>query len=226
MNKKNVFYPLLVLLAGILAEYSGLDLFLAQLFYDTSIESWPYKSHWLTSKVLHTGGRNFVVSIAGLILAVFILSFFIKRLSRYRKSAAYLLIASLSGPSLVAVGKHYTHIYSPWHLSLFGGVQPYIRIFDMVPEGAKVGHAFPAGHSSGGFAFFSLYFLALKYQPSLRYYGLCFALLLGFTFGITQQVRGAHFLSHDFFSLAVCWYSALMMYFIFFEISSTKGVSA
>lgn len=218
MNKKNVFYPLLVILSGVIAEYSGLDLLLAQLFYDVSINSWPCKSHWLTSDVLHTGGRNFVVTIAGFILAVFILSFFIKRLSRYRKAAAYLLIASLTGPALVAIGKHYTHIYSPWHLVIFGGAQPYIRIFDMVPSGAKVGHAFPAGHSSGGFAFFSLYFLALRYQASLRYYGLYFALVLGFTFGITQQVRGAHFLSHDLFSLVVCWYSSLMMYFIFFKI--------
>jgi len=46
---------------------------LAQPFYDASINSWPYKSHWLTSDVLHTGGRNFVVTIAGLILVVFVL---------------------------------------------------------------------------------------------------------------------------------------------------------
>ena len=216
MNRARFLYPLPVLMAGILSEYTNLDLFLERRFYDASRNLWPYKSYWLTSDLLHTEGKDFVVAIAGMILVVFILSFFIKGLFRYRKSSAYLLIASLSGPFLVALGKHYTHIYTPWDLSIFGGTQPYIRIFDMVPVGAKVGHAFPAGHSSGGFAFFSLYFLALEYKPALRYYGLCFALLIGFTFGITQQVRGAHFLSHDFFSLVVCWYSAFMTYLIFY----------
>lgn len=29
--------------------------------------------------------------------------------------------------------------------------------------------------------------------------------MLGLTFGITQQLRGAHFLSHDLWSAALCW---------------------
>ena len=218
LYKAHFILPLFLLPAGILLEYSGLDLLLIQPFFDASTGKWPYKSHWLASGILHTGGKNFVVAIAVGIFLVFVLSFFVECLKPYRKGAAYLLTASLAGPAIVSICKHMTHIYTPWDLAVFGGMHPYIRIFDAVPEGAKAGMAFPAGHSSGGFAFFSLYFLALAYKPSLRYAGLCFALALGFAFGIAQQIRGAHFLSHDLFSLVICWYAALMVYQIFFKL--------
>lgn len=215
LKKSHFLFPLLLIPVGIWLEYSGLDVRLARLFFDAATGKWPYKSHWLASDILHTGGKNFVVGIAVLIFLVFVLSFFMERLKPWRKGAAYLLAASLAGPAIVAVCKHMTHIYSPWYLDIFGGARPYIRLFDAAPEGAKIGNAFPAGHSSGGFAFFSLYFLALAYKPSLRYVGLAVGLCLGMAFGAAQQVRGAHFLSHDLFSLVICWYAALFMYFIF-----------
>lgn len=209
--------PLLLIPAGIWLEYSGMDVRLARLFFDASTGKWPYKSHWLASDILHTGGKNFVVGIAVLVFLVFVLSFFMERLKPWRKGAAYLLAASLAGPAVVAVCKHTTHIYSPWYLDIFGGTRPYIRLFDAVPEGAKIGNAFPAGHSSGGFAFFSLYFLALAYKPSFRYAGLGVGLCLGLVFGAAQQVRGAHFMSHDLFTLTLCWYVSLSMSLLFFN---------
>jgi membrane-associated PAP2 superfamily phosphatase len=218
LYKVHFIFPLLLLSAGIASEYSGLDLFLIRPFFDASTGQWPYKSHWLASDILHTGGQNAVVALAVGISVVFVLSFFVDYLKPFRKGAAYLLAASLAGPALVSICKHMTHIYTPWDLAIFGGKHPYIRIFDAVPAGVKIGKAFPSGHSSGGFAFFSLYFLALAYKPSLRYAGLCFALALGFTFGIAQQVRGAHFFSHDLFSLVICWYAALALYLIFFKL--------
>lgn len=216
-----IIVPFFILIAAVAFEYLGLDLLLIKPFYDTSLKIWPYNSHWLTSDVLHSGGRDFVEVIGVVILLVFILSSFIKRLKPYQKGAGYLLLASLLGPALVAVAKNVTHIYCPWDLQIFGGNQPYIRFFDPVPAGAVIGHAFPAGHSSGGFAFFSLYFLAKEYNPQLRFYGLLSALLTGFTFGFAQQMRGAHFFSHDLFSLVICWYAALITYIFYFRKEQT-----
>ena len=224
MKKSYVIWPLVILLVGVISEYSGLDVFLAGRFYDATNNTWPYKSWWLTSTVLHKGGRDLVVTIGVVVFLVLIISFFVKKLSRYRKGVAYLLVASLAGPLLVSIGKNCTHIYTPWALGMFGGTHPYIRLFDPVPAGAAVGHAFPAGHSSGGFALFSLFFLALEYRPSIKYIGLAVPLVLGFTFGIAQQARGAHFLSHDLFSLAICWYAALVTYFFFFKKDSVSDL--
>ena len=204
--------PLFVLVLAIFIEYAGIDLILIQPFYDFSANMWPYKSYWFTQKVLHDGGRNLVIFIDIIFFLLLMCSLFYNKLKPYRRGFVYLLITGLLGPSLAALGKHTTHIYSPYDLTLFGGTEPYIRIFDSVPEGAKIGKAFPAGHSSGAFAFLSLYFFALKYRPLLRYHGLFFALILGSIFGVTQQIRGAHFLSHDLFSLVICWYNALITY--------------
>jgi len=35
-------------------------------------------------------------------------------------------------------------------------------------------------------------------------------------FGIGQELRGAHFLSHDLWSLAIAWTSASLLYYGFF----------
>ena len=37
----------------------------------------------------------------------------------------------------------------------------------------------------------------------------------GLVFGSGQQLRGAHFLSHDLWSLAVCWFLALGLFCLF-----------
>jgi len=46
--------------------------------------------------------------------------------------------------------------------------------------------------------------------------GLVFGLLLGVVFGMAQELRGAHFLSHDLWSLAVAWTCASLLYYGFF----------
>ena len=38
------------------------------------------------------------------------------------------------------------------------------------------------------------------------------ALVIGLVFGIAQQLRGAHFLSHDLWALMVCWLVALSLH--------------
>jgi len=145
-----------------------------------------------------------------------VLSFIVKRLRRCRKGAAYLLVGTLISPAIVAVIKGCTHIYMPSTLEIFGGDKPHIRLFDAVPPGLPVGHAFPGAHSSSGFAFLSLYFLLSFYNPKYRQYGLAFGLGLGALFSITQELRGEHFLSHDLFSLVICWYAAWAVFNLMF----------
>lgn len=152
----------------------------------------------------------------GLLLFV-ALSFLIRKLQPYRKGAGYLLLCILLGTGIVSLLKSTTHIYTPWDLVLFGGDKPYIRLFDAVPTGLPVGHAFPGGYSSGGFAFVCLSFLWSVYRPMYRHFGLAFGLGLGALFAITQELRGAHFLSHDLFSHVICWYVSWALYCIMFR---------
>ncbi|RYE95440.1 MAG: hypothetical protein EOO41_05650, partial [Methanobacteriota archaeon] len=73
---------------------------------------------------------------------------------------------------------------------------------------------FPAGHASAGYAWVALYFCALALRPAWRMPALWMGIAAGLLFGIAQQLRGAHFLSHDLWSLAVCWGTALALYWV------------
>ena len=44
---------------------------------------------------------------------------------------------------------------------------------------------------------------------------------LGLLFGIGQQLRGAHFLSHDLWSLAICWTVSLVIFRLFWPAEAT-----
>jgi len=76
------------------------------------------------------------------------------------------------------------------------------------------GVCFPAGHSSAGFAWVSLYFFALLVHPAWRWRGLAVGLVAGGVFGLAQPLRGAPFLSHDLWTLATCWAISLGLYLL------------
>lgn len=205
---KQALLPVLALLLAVILEYSGLDRSFVSLFYDAETQQWLFKQHWFLEDIMHVAGKNLAVAIAVVILLAWLASFVLSFLRPYRRQLLFLLLASLSGPAIVSILKTVTHISTPWGLEIFGGSKPYIRIFDALPEGMPLGRAFPGGHSSGGFAFFSFYFLALYCYPHYRWQALSVPLLIGGSFALTQWLRGAHFPSHDLFSLAICWCAA------------------
>ncbi len=202
--------PLLAMGLAILSQYSGLDLWLAQLFYDQQQHLWPYQEHWLMQTVIHRGGRDLVaVFILGTLL-VFGLSFVVKSWRHLRAAAGYILLVSLTSLVIISEFKSHTHIYSPWDLTQFGGHYPHIRLFDHVAQNIPVGQAFPAGHAGGGYILLSVYFVVREYTHRYRYVFLAVAAVIGMTFGIAQQIRGAHMLSHDLTTIAICWITCLV----------------
>lgn len=200
---------LLIFTLAVMAEYSGFDLWLARQFYDAQQQTWPYRNGYLTKTILHDYAQHAIRLIAMLVIALVAASWKIETLRRYRRELVYLLLVLASGPLLVGLLKSVTHIQIPWRLAEFSGSMPYIRLFDPVAPGIPVGHAFPGGHSSGGFALFGLYFLCERVAPRYRYLGLMTPLTIGSLFAVNQEIRGAHFLSHDLVSMAICWAMAV-----------------
>lgn len=205
-----------VAIAGL--EFTSLDFQISENFYNTKLHEWPYKEDWLIETVIHKKGQAFSKIMGGVVLSFLLFS---QRknssLYRYRKSLLFLFIASITGPIITAILKSNTTIYCPWDLKLFGGEKPYIRLFDNVPGEHAIGHCFPSGHAGGGFTFISLYFFLMVVNPKYKILGLFGGLLLGTVYGIAQQMRGAHFLSHDIYALMVCWFSSLTWFLIFFR---------
>ncbi|MEY4564968.1 MAG: hypothetical protein RLZZ618_4245 [Pseudomonadota bacterium] len=114
------------------------------------------------------------------------------------------LLASLA----VAALKSISTSSSPWDLQAFGGVAQHVSHWRWGVLDGGSGHCFPAGHASTGFAFIGGFFV-FRGSPQVSRRWLACALIAGLLFGLGQQVRGAHFMSHTLWSgwgcFSVAW---------------------
>ncbi|QYJ83146.1 phosphatase PAP2 family protein [Shewanella aegiceratis] len=206
------------LLAVSLIELFHLDIALGQWLFrlEGGVDGWPLRNAWVTENLIHVGGRNLVILLGVTVLTLLGLSYKKPALASYRRGLVFLFMSVLSSVLLVRLGKSFVHLDCPWHLKIFGGRADYFSLFSGQFDANSPGQCFPAGHSSGGYAWVALYFFALAYAPRYRWFGLGFGLLLGLTFGIAQQLRGAHFISHDVWTLTISWFSALTWYYALF----------
>ena len=192
------------MVATLIIHRFQLDLTLAQWIYALEGHEWALREHWLFSEVLHQRGRQFSIALLLLCLILLLASGIRPRLRPYRRVLAYLVISPLIASGVILLGKRSLGVECPWSLQPFGGDLPYTPLLQQLFNLGS-GGCFPAGHASAGYAWLALYFAAAASKPQWRYAALALALGLGLLFGTTQQLRGAHFLSHDIWSLALCW---------------------
>lgn len=191
------------------------DFWLADHLYAWEGGRWSLKKAFLTENVIHVAGRNLSAIVWLGVLGCYAVARYRDGWSHLRRPLVYLLLATLTGSLLVAWVKSWSNVDCPWDLLRYGGERPYVEFFSLRPVGLSRGKCFPAGHASGGYAWLALYFFLFAVRPSLRWWGLAVGLALGLTFGISQQLRGAHFLSHDLWAATICWTAsaALSLFF-------------
>lgn len=181
----------------------GGDLWLADHLYALQGDHWALQSHWLTSTVLHEGGRRLSVLLGLLVLGLWIISLGNSGWQRWRRPLGTLLLSVLASTVLVSVLKFYSPLHCPWDLQRYGGT-----LADSAHwpgTGLASGRCFPSGHASAGYAWLALYFFFAAVKPAWRWPGLVAGLAAGAVFGLAQQLRGAHFLSHDLIAALLCW---------------------
>jgi membrane-associated PAP2 superfamily phosphatase len=210
--------PLLFfILLALLFELSDLDLAISDRFYDFQTGKWPARDSWWAEQLIHRGGRKLILLVAIGALAAWGISFLQEKLRPWRRAALYLALAIGLGTGLVALGKATINRHCPWDYDRYGGPVPYSRLFGPSPPGCKEGNCFPAGHASGGFSLMSGYFIFYSHNRRRALGGLLLGLWLGALFGFAQVARGAHFVSHNLWTAAVCWFSGLMLYTALFR---------
>lgn len=208
---------LLFIVAVVVFETTTLDVSLANHFYDFASQQWPYKDSWWASQLIHEYGRRLIVLLFLINVGVLTLAYLRPRLKEYRRPAAYMALVLIFAPLIVSMGKKISNTDCPWELDIYGGDRPYILLFEDRPNHLPATQCFPGGHSSGGFALLGLYFLFLKRNTRLAKLGLAIGLGMGGIFAFGQEVRGAHFISHDTWSAALCWFIALGIYTAIFK---------
>jgi membrane-associated PAP2 superfamily phosphatase len=208
-------WPVLLLFTGTACVFaiSQLDVVIAQaLFFDPLAHGWIGADSWLVNEFIHTGG-GWAVRVVGLAaVAVWISSFVSAPMRAWRRPAGYFASAVLLTVGVVGLLKTVTNVDCPWDLSAFGGRLPYVDLFSSRPDGLPRARCFPAAHAGSGYALTALYFLARERSRLLSRVGLGIGLLLGLAFGVAQQSRGAHFLSHDLWSAFFGWMIPLTLY--------------
>lgn len=190
-----------------------LDYQLSFFLFDLSGGAWSLKDHFFTETLIHVYGKYLSIVFYLAIIVVLLLSYKNEKIKSYKKGLIYLVISTLLATLLISFLKSITRIDCPWSMSGLGGEQEYehwIVLLFKVHDGGK---CFPAGHASAAYAFFSLYFFARFYF--LKYASLVFLVVLtaGIIFGFSQQLRGAHFLSHDVTTAFLCWLINLTFYY-------------
>ena len=225
--QNHLIVPLIVffLLAG-LFEQSQIDLIIADWLYQSEGGHWALRHNFLFSNILHQDAAQLVKTLALLVFGLAAVSHRVAWLKPYRQALWYLALAMPVSALLVSVGKSLTHVDCPWDLLRYGGEQSYLKLFELRIESQSSGRCFPAGHASGGYTLMALYFFFLQIKPGWRFYGLGIGLACGLLFGVTQQLRGAHFLSHDLWTLAICWFNSLVWYQIMLKNKGFTGLNA
>ena len=208
--------PVLLLATGaMLMAASGWDQALADRLYAAQGQGWPLRSAFATERLIHIGGRD-LSTVAWLgVLAAWLVARTRGVLSAWRTPLAILLASTLLATAVVAWIKSWSNMDCPWDLARYGGVREFVGLLSLRPVGMPRAACFPAGHASAGYAWMALYFFLLATRPGWRWVGLSAGLLLGLLFGGAQQLRGAHFLSHDLWTAAICWTCALGGYLVF-----------
>jgi membrane-associated PAP2 superfamily phosphatase len=197
-----VVVSLTVLAVIVVWDACGLDLVSARLF--GSGRGFPLRDHWLLTHVLHDGGRHLAWLLAlALCLAVWWPLGVLRRIDRSQR--LQLAITALIASATVAALKAGSGTSCPWDLQPFGGVAQHLSHWQgWVEADGGSGHCFPAGHASSGFAFVGGWF-AFRAQPRVARVWLAASLVGGLLFGLAQQARGAHFMSHTLWTAWICW---------------------
>jgi membrane-associated PAP2 superfamily phosphatase len=192
---------------------TDLDLTIAKsLFFDVVQGQWLGAHSWWIGAFLHTGGRWAIRVIVACACVLWIATYCNEGARALRRPAGYFIVASVLGIAIVGLLKTITNVDCPWDLTPFGGHFPVVSLFADRPDALRAGRCFPAAHASSGYALVALYFVFRERSRVLARIGLGVGVVCGVVFGLAQQARGAHFMSHDLWSAYLVWVIAASIY--------------
>lgn len=201
---------LLLLAVLLLWEASGADLWGADLLY----QRWgfPGRDSWWLETVLHRWVKYAVLVLFAALLGLWL--WLLRpggdRLWRWR--LGYLLLAAALASALVPLLKAATGLHCPADLQRYGGAELFRPLWSLLPQDARPGRCWPGGHASTGFVWLAGYFALWDRWPRTARKVLGAALALGALLSWGRMVQGAHFLSHNLWTLWIDWSLALLLY--------------
>jgi membrane-associated PAP2 superfamily phosphatase len=188
-------------------ESSDLDREISRRFFDVERQEFVLAHRGLVEAVFHRGARALSLLAALVVASLCVVSWRApgSRWARYRVELTFMSVALFAAPLVVGLLKHVSTHACPWNIVEFGGKEAYRHLLTPRPAQFNEAGCIPAAHPVSGFAWFALA-IVLRARDARRawlFWGA--ALLVGLTLGVVQILRGAHFLSHALWSVAVVW---------------------
>ncbi len=190
-----------------------LDSRFSAFFYDATQAGFYLRKNWLTHDVIHRFG---LYPLGLLVLGFAWLLSKPKLCIRLRLQASLIglaLLSILANAAIINLLKRSANTACSWDLQTFGGAYPDSGWFAPLTNGLTPGHCWPGAFSLGGFGGIGLYFVLYELgKPRYANTSLLLSLSYGTILGLTQVARGAHALSHQFWTALICWYVSLLLY--------------
>lgn len=217
--RRHLGAPLLLfaLLAPLLATTMA-DVAIAHtFFFDEARTQWIGANSWWTNELIHQGGSWLIRGLVASAMVLWVSTWWRAEWRELRKPALYFIVSVALSVGLVGLLKTLTNVDCPRDLAEFGGSFPFIHLFAQRPDALRHARCFPAAHASSGYALVALYFALRERSRWASRFGLATGLGMGLIFGLAQQARGAHFVSHDVWSALLVWTVSLSLYTFVFK---------
>ena len=213
LKRAILFWVLMLLLTLLFFEGTQTDQQLQKTYYNENTGQWLVNRSDTTLKVIFYKTPKTVVIIFGVCCLVLLLVSPFTSCSPSRKRFLVLVTAALVViPLLTNICKKLTNVQCPYNLIDYGGKHPYehtiIRSHHKSHTQSE-GRGFPGGHSTVGFSLMILGFTGQTQCTRLA--GFTFAVILGWTLGGYQMLKGAHFLSHTIVAAQASWILILLI---------------
>lgn len=187
----------------------GLEQRWANFLYAIGGQGWRYRHTWIAETVLHHGGRVLIVGLALGAAGWLVQSRLRAVWGEAQQRIAYALSCLILVSSIIGLLKQVVPAQCPWDQLGFGGAEPAVGWWQWFSLPGTARHCFPAGHAGSAFGLIGLGFAAQG--SGWQRVAWCLPLGLGLLFGLDQQLRGAHFVSHDLVSLMISWTVAVAL---------------
>ena len=207
-----VFPFILFIIITIIFWATDLDIILEKKFYDKE-KGWylQNKKPWI---YLYDYGRYPGAIVFILSFIVYILSFFIDELVKFRTASLFLFLFMFIGAGIFinSILKIYWERPRPKQLKQFGGEHNYVNVWFFGNGGRN--SSFPCGHASIGFYLIFPYFFLKATNPELAFIFLGLGIIFGFIVGLARMVQGGHFASDVIWALGVMYFTGIILYYL------------
>lgn len=193
--------------------FSDLDNIVQDMFFDSATKQWVLDRHLQPYRLIfYDGIKKLLILIAVSFLIALV--FFRKKniIKEYKKGILIVILSAILVPIAVGAIKKYTNMPCPKSEIKYGGLYPKTKVWEHYKKEDNIkgtNKCWPAGHASGGFALFSLFFL-FKTRKN-KTIAIVSALSVGWIMGMYKMLIGDHFLSHTIITMILAWLIVLVI---------------